>query len=148
MIHTTDESWGALVGIDDSFAEGFLVGGPMGFSCDVAAFPKKYKERFKGLISDYKKEREFYRTATARVLTDTSSVTVIEYANEDLSTCIIQIFTKTTYAQSLLLYPAVACEKSYCFGDTVRTGKDIFENGILVEEIEQNACKTVKLYTE
>jgi hypothetical protein len=145
MIHCNDGTWDMLIGIDDSFSEAFLQGGPMGFSCDLASFPVLYKERWRNVIEAYKQDRGFYQRATARILVDTASIIVIEYADEDLAQCVIQIFTKTAYAQELLIYPAVCPEVQYRVGDAVRSGTSILEDGILVNTLKQNAGATVKL---
>lgn len=145
MIHCNDATWDFLIGINDSFSEAFMHGGPMGFSCDIDAFPAQYKKRWSDVIAQYKQDREFYKDATARILVDSDSIIAIEYADRTFNRCVIQIFTKTTYAQEIVLYPAVCAEAEYLYGDNILSGKDIKENGILIQKIRDNNCQILKM---
>lgn len=145
MIHCNDGTWDFLIGIDDSFSEAFMQGGPMGFSCDLVGFPEVYKERWKSVIARYKMEREFYMKAVARILVDADDITAIEYSNENLELCVIQIFTRVTHAMEFVLYPIVSVDAKYCYEDSILSGTDILNNGIFVTALEKNACKTIRL---
>ena len=148
MLHCNNGTWNFLVGIRDSFSEEFVKGGPMGFSCDIDGFSDKYKKRWGDVIKQYKQERAFYLTATAHLLVDSDPITVIEYADPDFNTCIIQVFIKTAYTQEIILYPAICAETQYRYGDILLSGKDIKENGIFVDQIKQNSCQTIRLVKE
>jgi hypothetical protein len=145
MIHCNDATWGSLVGIDDSFSEAFSVGGPMGFSCDIAAFPEEYVRRWSAVISKFKQEREFYKSASARILIDTDTVIAIEYADAEFRRCVINVFTKTTYAKSLILFPALDRDKEYIIGGRSAFGRDILDDGILLDGLKENSCRTIEL---
>lgn len=144
MIHCNNGTWDFLIGVKDSFSEGFVQGGPMGFSCDIAAFPPAYERRWAEVIAEYKREREFYRAATARILVDSEQITAIEYADASLDTLVLQVFTRTVYARDLVLYPAVRSDAIYAVGEETRTGADLAENGILINRLGQNECRTLK----
>ena len=148
IIHCNNATWEFIIGIEDSFSEAFVHGGPMGFSCDINAFPTEYKKRWSDVIAQYKRDREFYKEATARILVDTDSIIVIEYADKTFDLCVLQIFTKTIYTQVLDLYPAVCEEAKYSYGDVLLSGKDIKENGILVNGLRENCCMVLKLVKE
>ena len=145
MIHCNNGTWDFLIGIDDSFSEAFLKGGPMGFSCDIDAFPAEYKNRWSDVIAQYKQERSFYKDATARILVDSDSIIAIEYADRALERCEIQVFCKVTHAQEIVVYPAVCADAQYHCGELMLSGKDIRENGILFDSLCQNACHTICL---
>ncbi len=145
MLHCNNATWDFLIGVQDSFSEAFMHGGPMGFSCDMDAFPTEYKKRWRDVIAQYKKDREFYKDATARILVDSDAVTVLQYADTKLEECILQIFTKTTYAHELILYPIVDETREYSCQDKILGGKDICENGIIIEQLKQNSAWTIKL---
>ncbi|MBR7098462.1 MAG: alpha-galactosidase, partial [Clostridia bacterium] len=104
MIHCNDATWDFLIGVQDSFSEAFMKGGPMGFSCDLDAFPTEYKKRWSDVIAQYKQDRDFYKDATARILIDSDGIIVIEYADTAVDRCVLQIFTKTAYARAIVLY--------------------------------------------
>ena len=145
MVHCGDATWDSLVGINDSFSEGFMLGGPMGFSCDLTGFDNKHKESWRGIISQHKKEREFYRGATARILVDSDSITVIEYSDVSFDKCIIQIFTKTVHTGKIIVYPTVDACASYTCDGAVLCGNDIKENGIAISNLTQNSSKAITL---
>ena len=145
MLHTNNGTWSYLVGIRDSFSEAFVQGGPMCFSCDLDGFSDEYKERWRCVIAQYKQDRDFYRTATARILVDSESVIAIEYADPAFRTCRIQVFTKTVYANELILYPTVDERATYSCQDTERTGAEIAENGLLVYPLADNSCTVLEL---
>ena len=145
MIHCNDGTWESLIGVSDSFSEEFLKGGPMGFSCDLSALPEEYHARWSQVIAEYKRDAEFYANALARVTVDTDRVTVLEYFDRSLDRLVIQIFTKTVYAEELLIYPTVDREKQYLMGDQILDGKSLTEDGILIRHIGQNACRVLEL---
>jgi hypothetical protein len=145
MIHCNNGTWDFLIGVQDSFSEAFMLGGPIGFSCDIDAFPHEYKNWWRNVIKQYKQDRAFYLNATARILVDSESITAIEYADSNLNVCVIQIFTKTVYAHSLLLYPIVDEQAIYLQGDMVVDGKTVAKDGILVQNLKDNSCQILKL---
>ena len=145
MIHCNDGTWESLIGVNDSFSEEFLKGGPMGFSCDLSALPEEYRERWSRVIADYKRDADFYANASARVLVDSERVIVIEYFDRSMDRCVLQIFTRTAYANELLIAPMVDRRKRYALGDQILAGEEIAEDGILVRQITPNACQTLEL---
>ena len=145
MIHCNNGTWDFLIGIQDSYSEEFAKGGPMAFSCDLSSFSKAYKARWTEVIAKYKEDRDFYQTATARILVDTNPITVIQYADPELKTCYIQVFTRTTYADELVIFPVADANATYTWNNQILTGADILENGILVRPLKQNSCLVVEL---
>ena len=145
MIHCNNATWSFLIGVRDSFSEEFVKGGLIGFSCDVKSFSVEYKKRWKEVIEQYKRDRDFYKDATARILVDSEPITVIEYADTNLDKCIVQIFTKTVYANELIIYPVVDKSSVYLCNSNQLSGKDILENGILIDSFKQNDCKVIDL---
>jgi hypothetical protein len=60
----------------------------------------------------------------------------------------VQVFARTTYADELVIFPAVKKDLSYNCGDQILAGTDILENGILVRPLKQNSCLVVELTAE
>lgn len=147
MLSCNNATWDFMISVKDSFTKGFLAAGPMGWSCDLDV-PAHYKALWKEWVAEHKRNREFYKTAVARILVDTEAISVIEYADSDRNRCIIQIFTKTTYARNLIIYPWVSQNASYRMGDAVICGKDLAENGIAVEDLLENDCRVIELIKE
>ena len=148
MISANNGTWDFLIGVNDSFTEEFLKGGPVGFSCDIDGFSKEYKLRWKAFISQYKADREFYKNATARILVDSEQIVVIEYADEKLNLCVIQIFTKTVRANDLIIYPILDNTANYSYLSDSVSGNFIEENGILIRDLKDNFCQTIVLRKE
>ncbi len=148
LLHCNNATWDFLIGVQDSFSEEFVKGGPIGFSCDIDGFSEEYKNRWKSVISQYKEDREFYKTATARILVDSECITVIEYADVEFNVCVIQVFTKSVYAKDLIIYPVLDKLAKYSYQDAVLLGRDINENGIFVSELADNSCRVLKLVKE
>jgi len=144
MIHCNDATWNFLIGIEDSFSEAFIHGGPMGFSCDLTAFPQEYKKRWSEVISKYKSNREFYKSATARILVDSDSIIIVQYSDPKLSRCIIQIYTKTNYSKRLIIYPILDASKRYLFEGKILAANDVLENGVVIDNLSQNSCRTLE----
>ena len=140
MLNCNNATWDFIIGINDTFAEQFMMGGPIGFSCDMVGFPVYYKEKWKNIITQYKEDRAFYITATARILIDSDNLIAIEYADVDLDRCIVQVFTKVIYALYLRMYPVLDKSATYNLGKQTLLGKDAMEEGILLEDLQNNCC--------
>lgn len=145
MFSCNDASWDFIIHIDDSFTKCFLTGGPMGFTCELDNISEEYKEFWKNMIADHKKNRDFYMNATARILIDSEPITLIQYADYTLSRCVLHFFTKTTYAADLIIYPVVDRQASYMVMGETRTGEDIMENGIVVRGFLDHHCQELEL---
>lgn len=145
MLSCNNATGDYLITVDPSYTQGFSIGGPLGYSCDIASFPTEEKERIRRLIAEYKQEREFYAQASARLLVDTDDVIVIEYADEKLERIEIQFFTKLIYMDSLTVYPAVNENIVYEYNNTRIIGKEIKEKGICFSDLKDNCCQRIKL---
>ena len=143
MLTCNDATWSTVTSMTDAYTDAFLTGGPMGFSSRISEYPDFYKKHFSELIAKYKTEREFYRTATARVLVATDAVTVLEYADTDLETIVLQIFAKRSFAKEITLYPAVSPDKTYRIGNDTVKGKELLRDGLAVFDLGHNDCITV-----
>ena len=145
MFSCNNATWDFILNVDDSFTKGFINGGPIGFSCDIDSWPDSYKQLWKAHIAEFKENREFFKSATARILVDSDDIVSIEYADPQFDRCIVQLFTKRSYASRLTVYPAVDPCVEYRINDQIRTGRDISENGILFQDLKDNCCQTVEL---
>lgn len=147
MLSCNNGTWDFIISVKDSFTKGFLTGGPMGWSCDLDV-PDNYKALWKEWIAEHKSNRTFYMNATARVLVDTEQISAIEYADPERNRCIVQIFTKTTYARDLIIYPWVCENANYRVGDDRICGSELIENGIVVDDLRENDCRVIELIKE
>ena len=147
MICCNDATWDSVVEVSDEFIKNFLSGGPVGFTCDIGAFPDKYKEFYKNFFAEYKKQRDFFITANARILSDTENVTALQYSDKELNRVLVQVFSKLTYAANMQVYPVVDTSASYSYNGQIISGKELAEDGIRInlEGIRDNLSKTIEL---
>ena len=83
--------------------------------------------------------------ATARILVDTPDIVAIQYADTALKQVVLHLFTTTTHARELVLYPAVNENATYQLDGAEVSGKDLAENGIRIEDLKKNSCRVLEL---
>lgn len=88
--------------------------------------------RRKKFSAIHKSEREFYRTAAAKILCDTPEITVIEYFNKAKIHIAVHIFTRIVRQRSLTVYPFTESDEYYC-GDRIYKAEELRESGVTVE---------------
>ena len=131
MVAYADAVWHHLVGVQDSYMQGYMTCGPVGFSCDLRLLSERAREMFKNKVAEIKADREFWKTAVARILSDTKAVTTFQYSDVSLNKIVVQLFTHETMQQTFRVYPLVDETKSYRTADgTVLTGRQIADEGI------------------
>ncbi len=131
LIACDDALWDRVAGVQGDFLKGFLTGSPVGFSCDLTTFDEKLFADLKKFVTEFKKDREFFKNAVCRILTDTDSMLVLEFADEELSEARIIIFTKKARQNNICVFPVLDENAEYVLPDgKVRGAKDISENGI------------------
>ncbi len=145
MLSCNNATWDYTITISDEYTTAFMTGGPVGFSCDLTSFPETYRTLWKTFIAQYKKDREFYANATARILIDTPAVICLQYADNALTRCEIQLFTKLVYAKDILIFPVVDENAKYLIDGQTRLGKDIKENGLYCNELTYNNSIIISL---
>ena len=147
MICCNDATWDSVVEVSDLFLTNFLSGGPIGFTCDIDAFPNKYKEFYKNFFAEYKKQRDFFITANARILSDTENVTTLQYSDKELNRVLVQVFSKLTYAADMQIYPVLDKNANYNYNGQIISGKELAEDGIRImfEGICDNMSHLIEL---
>ncbi len=143
MLQCSNALWDYVVGVNDTFTEGFLTGGPMCFSCDIAGWPEDYKARYREIIAAYKKERDFFMKALASLVADGAGITAIEYFDENYKKLVLQVFTGNSfYSQDIRIYLHADANAKYQLSDKCTEGSDLCEDGILITDLHKNCCKT------
>ena len=131
LLSTNDATWNHVTGVHMSFLQGLLTGGPIGLSFDLTAITDTVFEQLKDFIARFKADREFWSKAVCHILTDTQSMLVVEFRNEDFSRIELVVFTKKAMQSNLRVYPLLDSKESYGWKDaTVRSGADLEKNGI------------------
>ncbi len=144
MLTCRGATWENVEIVSDNFMKAYMTGGPIGFSCDIASFSTEYKEMFKAHIEKFKQDREFYLKASARLLVDSKDIIAIEYADAELSRCLVQVFTKQTHALELTVYPVLDCGAMYRLGEEEISGESVVADGIRLSSLKDNDCVTLE----
>ncbi len=130
IIATDDATWENVRGVNLDFLLGVLTGSPIGLSFDLNKVTDEVLGSLKEFIEKFKADREFWMGASCRILTDTKTVTTLQFSNEDLSRVEIVLFTHKIMQDSACVYPVVDENVSYEAGESIMSGKDISDNGI------------------
>lgn len=145
-ISCNDAVWNNLVYVKENYTFGFSGGSPLGFSCDIASFPKDFKLRLREFIEKYKAERSFYISANARLLCNTDSIKVLQYSSISLDRLVIYCFSRLTKRDKLTVYPAADPCRSYCVDGNVMSGAELIKNGITFGTIFDHECLVKEIY--
>jgi len=131
ILSTNDATWNDVTGVHMSFLQGLLTGGPIGLSFDLTAITEEVFEQLQDFIARFKAKRDFWRAAVCHILTDTPSMLVLEFRNEDFSCIELVVFAKKAMQSNLCVYPILDTKQTYrLHPDTVRSGADMDKNGI------------------
>ena len=99
---------------EESIREDFLLlasrGGPIGFSCDLAAIPEKFFKALKESVAEYKSSREFWKRAECRILADSDRALVLQFSDARLEVIKLCAFGKSKHQKSVTVTPAVSAE--------------------------------------
>ena len=126
-----DAVWKHVEAVSLSYLKGYMTGGPIGFSCDLSLISEHVFSALRTRIAAFKAEREFWRTAVVRILTDTPTVTVYQYSDMALSKVVLQIFTHKTVQDVFRVYPVLDARALYRTEDgTLLSGETIMKDGI------------------
>ena len=126
-------TWTNVLNVTSRYTHQFMTGGPIGFSTDIVSYPEDEKRALKEHIKQFKEDREFYRTASMRVLYDTDNLTAIEYSDSVFNRVKVQIFTNILNQDRVTVYPVVDENKTYTYNGEALSGKEITESGITVK---------------
>ena len=69
----------------------------------------------------------------------------LEYADKNLDRCVIQIFTKQSYASDLIIYPVVDKAATYSYQGTKLTGEEILKDGLYIKDMTDYACVCLEI---
>ena len=135
LIACGDGTWDHLSGVQRSFMEAFLAGGPIGLSCDLNALSADAFAWLKSYITEFKRQRDFWKTAECQILTDTDSALVLQYNAPDFRLIRLQTVAFRIAQSQLRIYPNVP--KNAVFVDengAEITGEELSSVGITVPQ--------------
>ena len=136
---TNNGTWDSVVSVTDEYVKGFFSGGSVGLSCDLTKLEKDFKNSIREFIVKYKKERDFWMNASARILCDTDLFLAVQYEyNKKIKVVVISFVTKQ---DSFTVYPVVE-NKDYTVNGEKKTYKELKEDGITINEVKNNYSYT------
>lgn len=145
IVSCNNASWDFVISVRNEYTFGFLTGGVLGYSCDLAAFPAWYVEETKAFIKEYKARRDYFKDSALHILTDTDNLVVLEYFNEGYEEVYLQLFTKLAYQETLTVYPKLPRGTTYRLGEETLTAEELMEDGIVLSTRDDNNCTTLIL---
>jgi len=146
IIACNDGVWKNVSSVNQSFLDGFMTGGAIGLSCDLTSFTDSGFEHLKNYISQFKENRDFWQSATCRILTDTETMLVLEFANDDFSRIELVVFSLKAMQRNICVYPVLNGEYNYeLIEGMVKSAKELLRDGIDVEIIERFAAQFLTL---
>lgn len=146
IISCADAVWNHVEGVYPEYLKGYLMGSPIGLSFDLNSLSENSFAALKEIIREFKSRREFYMKALCHILSDTDSITVLQYRSDDLRECEIIAFTDKIMQDSVTVYPIVDADLDYALEDgRVVSGKSLSEDGIEVSLPESFSSVTLRL---
>lgn len=131
IIACGDAWWNDLHSVNRNYLRAYHTASPVGFSCDLNDLSPELRTHFKEELQRIRAEREFWKTAVARILSDTPTLTVYQYSDMACRKNVIQIVTAEALQDTVRVYPVVLPEKTYLVNGTDRcTGAELLKEGI------------------
>lgn len=117
------------------FIKNVLVGGPIGFSCDLTQVSSDTIKELAEFIDTYKAEREFWANSECHILCNTPTLTVLQFNDKDYNEIRIYSYTEHPVQEYATVYPFIEGEGNYsliksgCENRAVNT-EELNENGV------------------
>lgn len=134
-------TWQTAETVSLKFIKQFLTSGAMGFSCDLTSLSEETLRELKAYISEFKKNREFFRNCVCIPLVSNDTLTVLQYSDSEEKTVVIEIFCENTHQSRLTVYPKLKKGRNYA----PYTAAEINENGITVKLSSVDKCAQIIL---
>lgn len=145
LIASNDATWDDVRGVRMSYLTGVLTGSPVGLSCDLTAISDSAFGELRKFIAEFKKKRSFWKNAVCHILTDTDSMLVLEFRNEDFSEIELVVFTKKLVQENIRVYPV--CNADYWYS-SCKSGSELSGEGIDFRISESASAQRFSLVSE
>ena len=148
IITCNDATWTEVKNVDRSFLFAFMLGAPLGISCDLSKFSDTFFDAFKEFIADFKNERPFWTNAQASILTDTPSMLVLQYTSPDAKKVKIISYSLYSAQKNIRVYPKLPAGRKYSVGGKSYTSDELSENGISIPVSGRYKAEIIDLLSE
>ena len=132
ILSTNDATWQFTESVHLSTLKAFLLGGPLGFSCDLNAVSSATLDALAAFVADYKRERAFWQTAVCRILADTESMLILQYSDMACSRVRIVAIAGKIRQNAVCVYPQVDTAAQYLLEDRTVSGAELRTTGLRI----------------
>ena len=129
ILMSGDAGWDHIEAVYEDFLKAVAVGGPIGISCDLTRLSQRLFDSLADIVAEHKADREFWRRSECRILTDTNSLTVLQYNDPEFSKIKIYSFAKLPIQNSITVYPITDGADYELDGRTI-SASELFGDGI------------------
>ena len=139
-------TWSAEESIREDFLLHAILGGAIGFSCDLTAIPEGSFQKLAKVVAEYKNEREFWKRSECRILADSDRALVLQFSNATLDTVKIYAFGKCKHQKRVTVTPALCPALSYVNeSGEVSTGRDLLQDGVTLPLDGEGSASSITL---
>lgn len=149
MLLTGDGDWRYLESTNLDFLCNAMAGGPISISCDLSKLSDAVLERLTTLITDFKAERSFWNHSECHILTQTDTLTVLQFCDPQYHRLKLYAFTKYALQNAVTVYPVCGVNATYQLADgTQFSARELDENGITLPlKLSKHASNQITLTT-
>ena len=131
MLLTGDGDWRYLESTNLDYLCNAMVGGPISISCDLTKLSDDALARLTALITEFKATRDFWNCSECQILTQTDTVTVLQFCDPAYRQLKVFAFTKYALQNAVTVYPVCAADATYQLPDGAQiSARQLDENGI------------------
>ena len=123
------------------FIKNALVGGPIGFSCDLTQVSDATIKELAEFIDTYKGEREFWANSECHILCNTPTLTVLQFNDKDYKEIKIYSYTEHPVQEYATIYPFIEGDGSYTL---IKSGCE--NRAVSTEELNENGVSLLANY--
>lgn len=146
LFATNDGTWSNIISVEPDYLFGFMKGRAIALSFDLTSLNDDVFEKMKNYISDFKKEREFWKNSVCHILADTETMLVLEFRDEDSQKAEVVAFSGKSKQDNICVYPVVDADCEYLIDEeTTLSGREIMENGVNIPINMPRTAKILKL---
>ena len=137
ILLSTTANWQRAEEASLDFIKHALVGGPIGFSCDLTQVSSDTIKELAEFIDTYKGERDFWANSECHILCNTPTLTVLQFNDKDYNEIRLYSYTEHPVQENATVYPFIEGKGNYtvvkfgCKNRTVST-EELNENGVSV----------------
>ena len=117
ILSSCDAAWRHIEGVSREYLFAAILGGPVGFTCNLTRLSDGLLNDITEFIKKYKSEREFWMRSECRILCDTESMLVLQFNDRDFSTVKIVSLSAVTQQYYINIYPVIEGDGIYVADD-------------------------------